>query len=67
MISFQVFKRLATKDKVQSVCESVNVSYEGNIKPLIDHTVNANDSTEFSKAFKRLKEHAASVKYVHGN
>ncbi len=63
MISFQTFKGMPKDEKIQSVCESVNVSYEGNIKPLIDHTVNAYDSKEFSQAYKRVKEHAASLNY----
>lgn len=67
MISFNKFKSLPKTEKIRSVCDSVNTNYEGNIIPLIDHVTNAYDSTEFAKAFKRLKEHAASLNYVYGN
>lgn len=63
MIPFNKFKSLPTTDKIQTVCDDVNTRYEGNIKPLIDHTVNAYDSKEFSQAYKRVKEHAASLNY----
>lgn len=67
MISFNNFRSLQHTDKIQSICDSVEVSYEGSFQPLINDIVNAWNSTEFAKAFKRVKEHAASVKYVHGN